>query len=136
MNRRVEYFRRQEEAAALVIVLAFVVLLTGLAVAYLARTTTDRAVAHGSFNQSKADQGAESAGDTVIADFRQEIVNGSTATTVGSSTIYTPTTAANMLPQRSGTSDLMPNLIRRRRSGDTTRSVRSPASAVHSAPVD
>src|SRR5438477_7207441 len=137
MNRRVEHFRRQEQAAALIIVLAFVVLLTGLAVAYLARTMTDRAVAHGSFNQSKADQGAESAADTVIADFRQEIVNGSTATTVGSSTIYT-TTAANMLPQRSGTSDSMPNLNRRSVFPDNMLSpgLASRASAVNSGAVD
>src|SRR5437763_770203 len=100
MDRRVEHFSRRERAFALLIVLAFVVLLTGLAVAYLARTTTDRAVADISFNQSNADQLAESAADTIIADFRQEIVNGSTPTTVGSSTIYAPMTAANMLPQR------------------------------------
>src|SRR5207248_2333558 len=108
MLRPVEHFRRREQAAALVIVLALAVLLAGLAIAYLARTTTDRAVARSSFNQSNADQLAESAADTIIADFRQEIVNGSTATLVGSSTIYTPTTAANMIPQRSGTSDSMP----------------------------
>jgi len=106
MLRPVEHFRRREQAAALVIVLALAVLLAGLAVAYLARTTTDRAVARSSFNQSNADQLAESAADTIIADFRQEIVNGSTATLVGSSTIYTPkivgtrTSSQNMLPVR------------------------------------
>src|SRR6266704_2194506 len=47
---------RRERGAALIIVLAFVVLLTGLMVAYLSRTTSDRQVAHSSFNQTKADQ--------------------------------------------------------------------------------
>src|SRR5438874_12886136 len=138
MLHPVEHFRRREQAAALVIVLAFLVLLTGLAVAYLARTTTDRAVAHSSFNQSNADQLAESAADTVIADFRQEIVNGSTPRTVGSSTIYTPTPAANMLPQRIGTSDSMPNLNRRSVFPDNMLSpgLASRASAVNSGPVD
>ena len=138
MLRPVEHFRRREQAAALVIVLALAVLLAGLAVAYLARTTTDRAVARGSFNQSKADQLAESAADTVIGDVRQEIVNGSNATTVGSSTIYTPKTAANMLPQRSGTSDSMPNLNRRSVFPDSMLSpgLASRASAVNSGPVD
>src|SRR6266404_3259426 len=138
MLRRVEHFRPREEAAALVIVLALAVLLAGLAVAYLARTTTDRAVARSSFNQSKADQLAESAADTVIGDLRQEIVNGSNATTVGSSTIYTPTTAANMLPQRSGTSDSMPNLNRRSvfPDGMLSPGLVSRASAVNSGPVD
>jgi hypothetical protein len=138
MNPRIEHLRRREEGAALIIVLAFVVLLTGVAVAYLARTTTDRAVAQSSSNQSKANQLAESGADTVIGDLRQEIVNGSTATTVGSSTIYTPTTAANMLPQRSGTSDLMPNLIRRSVSPDNMilPGVGSRASLLNSGPVD
>src|SRR5436305_1402260 len=41
----------RERAAALIIVLAFVVLLTGLAIAYFSRTTSDRPIAHSSFNQ-------------------------------------------------------------------------------------
>jgi len=69
--------RRQQRAAALVIVLAFLVLLTGLVVAYLSRTTSDRQVAHSSFHQSKVDQLAQSAMDNIIGDLRQEIANGS-----------------------------------------------------------
>src|SRR6266436_1702476 len=103
----------RERAAALVIVLAFVVLFTVLVVAYVSRTTGNRQVAHGSFNQSKADQFAASAMNSIIGDFRQEITNGSTATTVNGATIYTPTSAANMIPQRSGNAAGVPNLIRR-----------------------
>src|SRR5438477_2544106 len=103
----------RERAAALVIVLAFVVLFTVLVVAYLSRTTGDRTVAHGSFNQSKADQLAISAVNNIIGDLRQEITNGSTATTTNGATIYTPTSAANMIPQRSGNAAGVPNLIRR-----------------------
>src|SRR5713226_38895 len=103
----------RERAAALVIVLAFVVLFTVLVVAYLSRTTGDRQVAHGSFNQSKADQLAISAMNNIIGDIRQEITNGSTATTVNGATIYKPTSAANMIPQRSGNAAGVPNLIRR-----------------------
>ena len=51
---------RREQAAALIIVLAFVVLLTVLAVAYFSRATSDRPIAHSSFNQAKADQLAQS----------------------------------------------------------------------------
>ncbi|PYJ48270.1 MAG: hypothetical protein DME87_13780 [Verrucomicrobia bacterium] len=112
--------------------LAFVVLLTGVAIAYLSRTTSDRQVAHSSFNQSSVDGLAQSAMDTIIGDLRQEIVNGSTATTVSGVTIYTPTSAANMVPQRSGNAAGAPNLIRRSWSGDTNLSVRSRASAVNS----
>jgi len=66
----------RERAAALIIVLAFVVLLTGLAIAYFSRTTSDRPVAHSSFNQSEVDQLAASAMENIIGDLRQEIVNG------------------------------------------------------------
>ena len=72
----------RERAAALLIVLAFVVLLTGLSVAYLSRTTGDRQVAHSSFNQSNVDQLAQSAMDNIIGDLRQEITD-----LVGSTTI-------------------------------------------------
>jgi len=104
---------RREQAAALVIVLALVVLLTGLVVAYFSRTAGDRQVAHSSFNQSKVDQLAASAMDNIIGDLRQEIANGSTATTVNGITTYSPTPAPNIIPQRSGNPAGAPNLIRR-----------------------
>src|SRR5437762_10371184 len=102
-----------ERAAALIIVLAFVVLLTGLAVAYLSRATSDRPVAHSSFQQSKADQVAASGMDLVIGGLRQEITGPIPTPTPP----YLPATAANMLPLRSGTPagapDPIPNLVRR-----------------------
>ncbi len=45
----------RDQGAALIIVLSFVVLLTVLVLAYFSRATSDRPVAHSSFNQSKAD---------------------------------------------------------------------------------
>lgn len=104
----------RERGAALLIVLAFVVLLTGVGVAYLSRTTSDRQVAHSSFNQSNVDQLVQSAVDNIIGDLRQEIANGSTAIIeADGSTVYMPTAAANMVPQRSGNSAIARNLIRR-----------------------
>src|SRR5439155_787832 len=127
----------RERAAALLIVLAFVVLLTGLSVAYLSRTTGDRQVANSSFNQSIVDQLAQSAMDNIIGVLRKEITDGSTTTTVSVNgtnvTIYTPTSAANMVPQRNVNLTGVPNLIRRSGSpapsapGQSTR-----ASAVNS----
>ena len=70
--------RSSDKAAALIIVLAFVVILTGLGVAYLSVATTDRQLAHASFHDTAADLLARSALDIVIGDFKQEIVNGST----------------------------------------------------------
>src|ERR1041384_8844230 len=65
--------RTRENAGALLIVLAFLVLLAGLTVAYLSRTTTDRQVAHGSFNDAKSDHLARSALEIIVADLKQEI---------------------------------------------------------------
>ena len=75
--------RSSKKAAALIIVLAFVVLATGLALAYFSRATTDRQLAHSSYNDTYADLLARSALDNIISDFRQEIIDpsASTATT-------------------------------------------------------
>jgi hypothetical protein len=104
--------RAESKGAALIIVLAFVVLLTGLAVAYLSRTTTDRQLAKSSFDDTAADLLARSALDIVVSDLKQEIVNNPTIT------------AANIQPTRYGTplpsETPIPNLIRRSFSGDPT----------------
>src|SRR6266851_8752322 len=108
----------RERAAALIIVLAFVVLLTGLVVAYLSRATSDRPVAHSSVNQSKADQVAASAMDLVIGALRQEITGPSPTPTPP----YLPLPNANMPPMRfgnpPGSPDPIPNLVRRSVQGD------------------
>lgn len=105
--------RNRENAAALLIVLAFLVLLTGITVAYLARTGTDRQMAHSSFNDVTADQLARSALEIAVSDFKQEIVNGSSASTLNGVTNYTPSANANVVPQRNvAVSAGIPNLIR------------------------
>src|SRR5437763_17200256 len=83
--------------AVLFIVLALVVLLTGLAVAYLSRTTNDRQAAHVSFNQTNADQVAASAMDLIIGGLRQEI----TGPVPTPAPPYVPA-ATGMRPLRSG----------------------------------
>jgi hypothetical protein len=124
-----------EKAAALLIVLAMVVLLTGLAIAYLSRTTSDRPVAHASFHQSRVDVLAQSAMDLIIGDLQQEITNGSTAINEpDGSTLYTPTSAANIVPQRRANAAGASNLIRVSVRSDNPASpgVGSRASAVNS----
>jgi hypothetical protein len=136
----------REQAAALIIVLAMVVLMTGLAVAYFSRATSDRPVAHSSFNQSKVDQLAQSAMDLIIGDLQQEITNGSSPTPSATPNItplplptptpfvYPPTNPANILPTRSGAPASIPNLVRRSIFSDPIVSpgVPSRASAVSS----
>src|SRR6266700_1352068 len=123
----------RERGAALVIVLAFVVLLTGLAVAYLSRATSDRPVAHSSFNQSKADQVAASGMDLVIGGLRQEITGPVPTPTPP----YVPATNARMLPATFGNPDPtgIPNLVRRSVNGDTS-AIPAPAVASFASTVN
>ncbi|MFZ1220761.1 MAG: hypothetical protein WAO00_15815 [Chthoniobacterales bacterium] len=139
MTQRNEYLRRRRDGGvALVIVLAFVVLLTLTVVAYLSRTSMGRLIAHGDFQNAKSDQLALSAIGLIVADLKQEIVNGSTASTVGAYTIYVPASNANISPMRSGcpagNPDPIPNLVRRSVRLDPIASpgVASRASAVNS----
>jgi hypothetical protein len=77
------FFRSRDGAskgAALMIVLAFVVLLTGLSLAYFSRASTDRQLAHSSYNDSSADLLARTALDIVVGDFKQEILSNPTIT--------------------------------------------------------
>src|SRR4029453_1015152 len=136
MGSLVKRLRSEQRGAALIIVLAFVVIFTGVGVAYLSRTTSDRQVAQSSFKQSDVDQLVQSAVDNVIGDLRQEMTNGSTAVRDADGVIlyYTPTAAANMVPQRSGNAAGAPNLIRRsvRLDAIPAPGIQSRASAVNS----
>src|SRR6478752_713018 len=96
------------KGAALMIVLALVVLLTGLALAYMSRTTTDRQLAQSSYNDTSTDLLARSALDIVVGDFKQEIINDPRVAT-----------RSDIQPQRYGDASI-PNLIRRSFSGDPT----------------
>lgn len=117
----------QDKGVALVIVLAFVVLLTGLVVAYFSRTTSDRQISQGSLNNAKADELAKSALDLIVGDMKTEIARGTTIT------------SSNISPQRSpkpsyATLPAITNLIRRsvRSDGITSPAVPSLASDVNS----
>jgi hypothetical protein len=93
---------RSPKGAALIIVLAFVVLVTVLSLTYFSRTTTDRQLAQSSFNDTTADLVARSALDITVSDLKQEIAAN------------TPVSAANIQPARypAGIPDDNPNLIR------------------------
>lgn len=95
------------KGAALMIVLAFVVLLAGVALAYFSRTTTDRQLAQSSYNDTSADLLARSAMDIVVNDFKQDIINSPNVTT------------ANIQPTRYGDASIS-NLVRRSYNGDPT----------------
>ncbi len=95
------------------IVLALVVLLTGLALAYFSRTTTDRQLAQSSYNDTSADLLARSALDIVVNDFKGEILSGQPVSSTNIEPArYTPTPPVSGSP--------IANLIRQSFSGDPT----------------
>jgi hypothetical protein len=119
--------RSAKQSMALVIVLAFIVLISGLVAVFLAGTGTVRQIAHGSFNNAKADQLARSALDIIVAHFKQEIASG------------VPITNSTVVPQRSpqpaaGSIPAIANLIRRSVRADAIAAPAEPsrASAVNS----
>jgi hypothetical protein len=102
------------------IVLGFVVLLTGLALAYFSRTTVDRQLARSSYNDTSADLLALTALDMVVGDLKQEILSNPTVT------------AANIQPAAYPipTPADIPNLIRY----SSRNAAASRASGISSAP--
>jgi hypothetical protein len=100
------------KGAALMIVLAFVVLLTGVALAYFSRTTTDRQLAQSSYNDTSSDLLARTALDIVVGDFKQELLAHPTVTP-GPPFYITPVPYGTP----AGGPTVIPNLIRRSYSG-------------------
>ena len=91
-------------AVALVIILAFLVLLSGVVLAFFARAISERQVSNSSANQTKAEILAQGALDQILGDLKQEIADGSTEATIGATTIYLPASSTNMAPQLAGSS--------------------------------
>ena len=92
----------EKRGVALIITLAFIILLTALVVAFFSRSITALQISNGSANRVKTDLFADGAVDTILSDLKQEIVANSTNTPIvtGSVTtnIYVPKTAANAVP--------------------------------------
>jgi len=111
----------QSRGVALVIVLAFIALLTILVTAFFSRAILDRQVADASVAQMKADQLARTALEVIAGDLKQEMNAGSKADgdpsgatyTANGTRIYVPKTNKSVVPARIGTHDNLPNLVRR-----------------------
>ncbi len=139
MKRPTAPLSQSRRGVALIIVLAFVVLLTGIIIAFFSRATSGRRLSDSSLHQAQAAQLAHTATDIIVGDLMQEIVAGSDATVVpgGFATIYRPKTPADMLPRRNVTFsgvDPFPNLVRISKRSDTIPSpaIASRASASNS----
>ena len=97
---------RAPRGVALVIILAFIVLVTGLVLAFFSRAILDRQVSNSSASRTKVELFAQGAIDTTIGDLKQEIVALSTTNTIttGSVTnnLYTPSSPINAVPALAG----------------------------------
>jgi hypothetical protein len=102
--------------SALIIVLAFLLLLTALAVAMLSRATLERQLSNASFNQGKVDLAGQGAIATIIGDLQQEIVAGSHTGTATltlpamASGYYYPNAPATMVPYTNAITHAVPPL--------------------------
>jgi Tfp pilus assembly protein PilX len=112
-------FLRRDRAAALIIVLALIILLTALVVAYFSRAISERQVAGSNASQTKADLLARGALDSIVGDLQQEIAAGSINTTITTGTVSSiiriPTSPAAAVPALSGTTSgvtFPPNLVK------------------------
>jgi len=107
---------------ALVIALAFIVLLTGVAVAFFSLAVSERKVSNSSAGNITVELLAEGALETVIGDLRQEIAAGSSGTSIVaggvSTTLYRPKSPCAAVPSlalagTSGQTAFAPNLVKR-----------------------
>ncbi len=92
---------RAARGSALIIVLAMVVLLTALMLAFLSRASLQHRISATSSSRVKVDQFALGAIAVIQSDLRQEIVdplNSGTVTTLQNKTIYRPLNALNVVP--------------------------------------
>lgn len=121
--------RRSSRGIALVIILAFVVLLTVVAVAFFSRSIAERQLSASSSVQVKTEFLADGAIDTIIGDLKTEIAAGSVVTTsapfaqtvaftntnVNSTNTFTyciPTVPQTAVPCLTGNNPLPPNLVK------------------------
>lgn len=108
---------RRESGIALIIILAFLVLLMGLVVAFFSRAVMDRQISNSSAQQTKVELFADGAVETITGDLKQEIAAGSMSPSSSNPSpnthLYFPKAGVTAVPYRVGTTDSLPNLVKR-----------------------
>ncbi|MDD5349373.1 MAG: hypothetical protein PHQ12_04100 [Chthoniobacteraceae bacterium] len=99
----------RERGAALVIVLAFVVLLCGMVVAFFSRAASNRELSNSSFQQAKVGELGRSVLNLITGNLKQEIADGSTCSLRGGVTIYFPRDNAAAQPVCNGVDAAYPS---------------------------
>ncbi|MES2310153.1 MAG: hypothetical protein V4507_14965, partial [Verrucomicrobiota bacterium] len=103
------------QGAALVIVLTFLMLLTGMVVAYFSFVSLQGQISNTSTKRSLASIFAEGALKTTITDLKNEITDSSRSSIsyCGTNRVFYPSSPDYLLPSRVGTSTNLPNLVKR-----------------------
>jgi hypothetical protein len=102
---------------ALVVILVFLVLLSGLVLAFFSRATADRQLSQRYADTVDTKLLAQGAVNMILGDLKQEISAGSTNVSIGSSTLTYPASAQSAVPSRVGTTNTLPNLVKTSISG-------------------
>ena len=103
---------RHKESTALVVVLAFMTILTLVLLAYINLMMVDRQATRNYAQGLKADEMSRGAMDFIIGQLRAEMANGTTPASAGNFYIYTNVTSANIKPGTIATNVAMPSLIK------------------------
>ncbi|XHR29751.1 MAG: hypothetical protein ACFUZC_04175 [Chthoniobacteraceae bacterium] len=93
---------RSQSGVALVIVLAIVVLMVGVVMAFFSQSLLQRQISKSSASQTSVEIFAHGALNTIISDLQQEIIAGSTVSSTNNVSLYIPTAAANVVPTLAG----------------------------------
>ena len=93
-------FPRSASGSALVIVLAFLVMITFAVMAFFIRATTNQAVVRTNAGGKQAALLASSAADLIVGDLKNEMALSSNASVTGNFTWLMPTSPSSMMPTR------------------------------------
>lgn len=104
--------KSRNRASALLIVLAAIVLVSTIVLAFYIQASLSRQISFSSSAQQRAEKISTVAFDTIIGDLQAEIIAGSSKNTVGTNTVYTPNTNFTVVPYRVGDQNF-PNLVKK-----------------------
>ena len=103
---------REDQATALITVLALITILTIVLLTYFNVVKMDRLATRNYAQGIRAEQVARGSIDFIIGQLRSEMADGTTPLSVGNYTIFTNITSKNIRPQASGTDAAVPALVK------------------------
>jgi hypothetical protein len=112
MKTRTSRSRKVRRASALVVTLAFIIILTVILLAYFNIVTMDRLATRNYAQSLKAETAARGATDFVLGQMRTEMARGASPLSVGNYALFTNVVSTNVRPEAMGTNAAVPSLIK------------------------